>query len=601
MGSIVVVCFVLFFFLLPSAGGEQDNIDWAERADQVRQAANSAFSAYLKFGQNADDLAPLSKRGVVTDIHAKATFFDSLSTLWVTGLHDDFNAAVEELTMNSGTSTGILSAGKTFEYHIRVVGGLVGAYALSGRGELLSAAVEAAEGVLGAFSLSETPVPVPHVRIIPKWRQPLRYLLGRAIDLIRFYIDPSGMRCNSLAGIGSFALEFRWLSRETGDDRFRKAAEDIETYLERQWDLQQSSSSASFDHLFPSINLDASQQEAVLSSSHRQPFHRQKNRHHQATAWPSPSRSQSLFSDQSLREGVVPVFWLPSRWSTYRNKPCGSGVARLAGGGDSYYEYILKSFLLFPEDPDVDRRFHKMYESLARESYREFRQKESSHFVCFAPGMLALGAHLVPSLRSHLGPAEEMLQVCVDRYSSTPTGLSPDGSADRSFPLRPETVESLFVLWKVTGNTKYRDSAWRIWQSVHRYCFIKDSGGYSNLLDVLDPFGGHMDVQPSYFISEFLKYLYLTFADNSTISLDTYVFTTEGHPLPVQRPRCTEQQRFDRTDGCTRQPFFWSLYDGWLVEWFLLLCFVALAIRAVQLKIIQCRLRRTAPKCEKFF
>lgn len=38
----------------------------------------------------------------------------------------------------------------------------------------------------------------------------------------------------------------------------------------------------------------------------------------------------------------------------------------------------------------------------------------------------------------------------------------------------------------------------------------------------------------SFFLSETLKYLYLLFADNQNIlPIHTYVFNTEGHPLPI--------------------------------------------------------------------
>ncbi|KAJ2688735.1 Mannosyl-oligosaccharide 1,2-alpha-mannosidase IC, partial [Coemansia sp. RSA 1285] len=40
-----------------------------------------------------------------------------------------------------------------------------------------------------------------------------------------------------------------------------------------------------------------------------------------------------------------------------------------------------------------------------------------------------------------------------------------------------------------------------------------------------------VDSTESFFFAETLLYLYLTFADQDTISLDDWVFTTEAHPL----------------------------------------------------------------------
>ena len=50
--------------------------------------------------------------------------------------------------------------------------------------------------------------------------------------------------------------------------------------------------------------------------------------------------------------------------------------------------------------------------------------------------------------------------------------------------LRPETVESLFVMWRVTGDVTYRDWGWHIFRAFERWCRL-DQGGYANLDSVL--------------------------------------------------------------------------------------------------------------------
>lgn len=50
--------------------------------------------------------------------------------------------------------------------------------------------------------------------------------------------------------------------------------------------------------------------------------------------------------------------------------------------------------------------------------------------------------------------------------------------------LRPETVESLFVLWRVTGDPTYRAWGWHIFRAFERWCRL-ESGGYANLDSVL--------------------------------------------------------------------------------------------------------------------
>ncbi|PNJ09756.1 MAN1B1 isoform 8, partial [Pongo abelii] len=96
--------------------------------------------------------------------------------------------------------------------------------------------------------------------------------------------------------------------------------------------------------------------------------------------------------------------------------------------------------------------------------------------------------------------------------------------ADRHNLLRPETVESLFYLYRVTGDRKYQDWGWEILQSFSR--FTRDP-------QKPEP----RDKMESFFLGETLKYLFLLFSDDrNLLSLDAYVFNTEAHPLPIWTP-----------------------------------------------------------------
>lgn len=48
--------------------------------------------------------------------------------------------------------------------------------------------------------------------------------------------------------------------------------------------------------------------------------------------------------------------------------------------------------------------------------------------------------------------------------------------------LRPETVESLFYLWRLTGNKTYQDWGWDIFEAFEKNCRIES--GYVGLKDV---------------------------------------------------------------------------------------------------------------------
>ena len=48
---------------------------------------------------------------------------------------------------------------------------------------------------------------------------------------------------------------------------------------------------------------------------------------------------------------------------------------------------------------------------------------------------------------------------------------------------RPETVESLFLAYRLTGNSIYREWGWQIFQSIEKHCKI-ETGGYASVLNV---------------------------------------------------------------------------------------------------------------------
>ena len=98
---------------------------------------------------------------------------------------------------------------------------------------------------------------------------------------------------------------------------------------------------------------------------------------------------------------------------------------------------------------------------------------------------------------------------------------------------RPETVESLFYLYRITGDEKYRDYGWRIFQAFEKHTKLPE--GYSSINDVKDPRNpGVRNKMESFFLGETLKYLYLLFSDNPKLmDIDKWVFNTEAHPLPI--------------------------------------------------------------------
>ena len=161
--------------------------------------------------------------------------------------------------------------------------------------------------------------------------------------------------------------------------------------------------------------------------------------------------------------------------------------------------------------------------------------------------MFALGAVTSPDparTARDLELGRQLTRTCYEFWHRQPTGIAPElvnfvAGADFKTPgnakhylLRPETVESLFVLYRTTGDPIYQDWGWEIWQSIEKHC--RGPNGYHGLRDVTNANNpGDDNTQQSFFLAETLKYLYLLFSPTDLIPLDKYVFNTEAHPLGI--------------------------------------------------------------------
>lgn len=67
---------------------------------------------------------------------------------------------------------------------------------------------------------------------------------------------------------------------------------------------------------------------------------------------------------------------------------------------------------------------------------------------------------------------------------------------------RPETVESLFIAFRLTGDKRYRDYGWDIFQAIEKHCRIP-GGGYATIVNVDDVPVQHEDKMETFFLVSF--------------------------------------------------------------------------------------------------
>ncbi len=86
---------------------------------------------------------------------------------------------------------------------------------------------------------------------------------------------------------------------------------------------------------------------------------------------------------------------------------------------------------------------------------------------------------------------------------------------------RPEAIESVFIMWRITGDVYWRKKGWDMFESIH--AATAADYGASAIKDVTSETPVALDEMESFWLAETLKYFYLLFSDPSFISLDDYV------------------------------------------------------------------------------
>ncbi|KAK9995813.1 hypothetical protein SO802_020499 [Lithocarpus litseifolius] len=212
--------------------------------------------------------------------------------------------------------------------------------------------------------------------------------------------------------------------------------------------------------------------------------------------------------------------------------------AGIGAGVDSFYEYLFKAHILFGKE-EFWRMFHSAY--LAVQKYfrhgpwyheADMRTGKATYWQltslqAFWPGLQVLVGDIAAANSSHreFFHVWEKFGVLPERYLLDHQMLHP---TEKYYPLRPELAESTFYLYQATKDSWYLKVGESIVNSLNLY--TKVEGGFASVKDVTTM--QLEDHQHSFFLAETCKYLYLLFDDSFLVDRN-YIFTTEGHPLPV--------------------------------------------------------------------
>ena len=196
-------------------GNGQRNFTERQKADQcekIKSACRHAWTGYKKYAAGFDALKPISKKGRNWyGVSFLMTPVDAFDTFYLLGLKEEAKEAKE--MMVSGLNFNVDQEVQLFEVNIRLLGGLLSAFELSGDTALLNLARDLGLRLLPAF-ISPTGMPYRFVNL----------QTGKTRDAI-----------SNPAETGTYLLEFGKLTQFTGDSAFyqvaRKAA--FEVYKRR--------------------------------------------------------------------------------------------------------------------------------------------------------------------------------------------------------------------------------------------------------------------------------------------------------------------------------------------------------------------------------
>jgi len=501
-----------------------------ERQAAVKRTFERCWKAYKAHAWGHDELAPMS--GGVRDGFGgwAATLVDNLDNLWIMDLKSEFEDAVlAAINVDLGKTTS--ETINVFETTIRHLGGFLAAYDLSGDKRLLDKAQEFGEMLIRAF---DTPNHLP----ITRWK-PQEYLRGprEADDVVL------------VAEIGSLEMEFTRLSQLTGDQKFYDAV----VRVVRLFDAQQQKT-----HLPGMWPVVVSAKDANLMKD-------------------------NFFTLSAMSDSLYEYF--PKMYA-------------LLGGVESVYKKLydgsMKTAIQYnlwrPMNPDhADILISGNVRATNRISARLMPQGQ--HLVCFAGGMFALGGKLFEQ-PEHVEIGKKLTDGCIWTYKAFPLGIMPEvfemvpcdsrlscpwdeqkwreiiasrfpentdvdkiiaekrlppgftDITDSRYILRPEAIESVFILYRTTGQEYFLDAAWDMFTAITNA--TESAFANAALSDITfsreqlahGKTGGmtQMDSMESFWMAETLKYFYLIFSEPDLISLDEWVFNTEAHPFKRALP-----------------------------------------------------------------
>ena len=429
----------------------QQPIRKKQLAAEVKAEFLHAWQGYKKYAWGHDDLKPLSKS--YHDWYAQPllmTPVDALDTMIIMGFKAEAARTKDYILKNLSFDKDIDV--QNFEITIRLLGGLLSAYQLTGDRRLLTMAEDLGNRLLPVFN---SPTGLPY-----------RYVNLRTGKVRGEVTNP--------AETGTLLIEFGTLSKLTGKPVFYEKAKHalVETYLRR----------SPLGLVGTRVNVET------------------------------------------------------GKWT--------NTDSHISAEIDSYYEYLLKCWLLFG-DQDCKKMWQESIRAINRYLADERAGEGSNRELWYGHAEMNSGKRTstvygaldaffpaVLALSGDLNRAKRLQSSSFAMWNQH--GIEPEEFdyakmevVSAGYPLRPEIVESTYYLFHYTRDPQYLRMGESLFRDFVRHC--RTDEGYAALKNVVTK--ERSDSMQSFLFAETFKYFYLLFAPAQTLNFDKVIFNTEAHPI----------------------------------------------------------------------
>jgi mannosidase alpha-like ER degradation enhancer 2 len=450
-------------------------VDKPRLARQVQTEFLHAWNGYKKYAWGHDDLKPLSK--AYHDWYAQSllmTPIDALDTMILMGVKDEANSTREYIDRNLSFDKDIEV--QNFEITIRLLGGLLSSYQLTGDRRLLALAEDLGNRLLPVF---ESPTGLPY-----------RYVNLRTGKVRGNVTNP--------AEAGTLLIEFGTLSKLTHKTVFYDKAKRalVEIYKRRspiglvgtwinvetgEWTDTDSHISGAIDSYYEyllkcAILFDDQDCKGMWQGS--------------------VAAINKYLATEVTRKTVFDNAEYKELWYGHVDMNTGKPTATIYGALDAFFPAVLAL------SGDFDHARRLQYSSFKMWSLNGIEPEELNYnsMQIVSPGY---------PLRPEIIESAYYL----NHYSSI-------GSP--GFPTLIRRRDGT-----VSGSEAYLQMGETMWKDFVKYC--RTDEGYAALKSVVTK--EKTDSMQSFLFAETFKYFYLLFAPPKALDFDKVIFNTEAHPI----------------------------------------------------------------------